>query len=592
MKSGLLTKIIIMSMIALLCLPFLPAQNAYAAVTYTVDIANTDETFTNLDSFATYAGAYEYFSQQTDMDTVIRDSSGKVYAMKQGMAITYSSDSTLTFTSKHDGNISAYCQNGYACYYVSTDSSQKVTIMISGYKGTCKVSDVILIPAAHMYPRCTSSNRFFVDYYLKDSDGDLRHYLSIYSSSSNSTYTAYITVDKAPSFMTVGEKYYSYDGFTYYTSPYDVVTGSNPAGTHIIYYKWLSYRSETSYTSEELDSFITYKNGSYRTSVQCAYLGLGSTFMEAQTIYGVNAAMELAFANHESAYGKSSFAVNNYNFFGVGAFDSNPSLASKYTDAQIGIIQHAKLYMTRGYMDAYAYIKTSLGTAYYDVPDRTKGYISSYAGDGRYFGSCPGNKAVGICVKYASDPFHGEKVAARMYEIDRYLGFKDYGKYTIGLTNTGAKAYASPHCRQLVSEHGKRLVLCCFHYLPFARPLIIDAAQVEHSVYYNAVQFLHIGGVLLLAIAGHCVETYIYVAVDGIALGIVEGDNVGIVIVAQVLAVDLQYLGIVAKLVAQFSNLVAVSSSHGSQPAGGFPPLDGWKGYVARIIGNHGHSKS
>ncbi len=447
MRKKLFIKIICLTAAFICAFSFAaPSKPVRAAVTYTVDTANTDATFTALQSFATYEGAYQYFSSLTDRDSVLRDSDGRVYAMKEGMAITQSSDSTLIFSGKLDGGITAYCQNGYAAYYNSTDSGKNVTITISGYTGVCSVNSVILIPSAHMYPRCTSSDpsRYFLDYYTKNADGDLLHYLSTYSSSSGRMSASYITVDKAPSFMVAGEKYYSTDGFTYYTDPFNAVSGSNPAGTHLIYYKWLSYRSRTNYTEAELNSFLAYKNVNYRSQITCAYLGLGGTYLEAQSLYGVNAAMELAFANHESAYGKSNFAVDDNNFFGVGAFDSNPSLAASYTGAQIGILSHAKTYMNRGYLDAYAYINGSLGTAYYDVSDKTTGYISSYAGDSRYFGASPGNKAIGLCVKYASDAFHGEKVAARMYEIDKYLGSKDYGIYTIGLTNTNANAYSAP----------------------------------------------------------------------------------------------------------------------------------------------------
>jgi hypothetical protein len=361
--------------------------------------------------------------------------------MKKGMAITQSSSSTLIFISQFTGGVSAYCQNNVVAYYNSTDASEIVTITISGYTGTCYTDQVILIPANHVYG-LANSNRYEFDYYTKNADGDLVHYISYYYSSTNTTEFSSIIIDQAPDFMSVGVRYYSTDGYTYYTDPYDAVNQVNAIGTHCIYYKYLSYRTQTTYTAEQLNNFLAYKNATYWTSRTCAYLGLGSTFLEAQDTYGVNALIEMAFANHESAYGKSDFAIDNYNFFGVGAFDSDPSHAETYSGAQNGIIQHAKWYMNRYYMDAYAYIDTSLGTAYYDVPDKPTGYISSYTGDSRYFGSCPGNKAIGINVKYASDPFHGEKVAAKAYEIDKYLGMQDYGLYTIGVTNKITYAYS------------------------------------------------------------------------------------------------------------------------------------------------------
>lgn len=56
--------------------------------------------------------------------------------------------------------------------------------------------------------------------------------------------------------------------------------------------------------------------------------------------------------------------------------------------------------------------------------------------DGRYFGANVGDKASGINVKYASDPYWGEKAAAVCWKIDSYLGAKDSYKYTIGIKDT------------------------------------------------------------------------------------------------------------------------------------------------------------
>ncbi len=412
---------------------------------YTLDIAGTDCSYTQQQTFSTYAAAYQAFSANSDVNAVIRDPSDKVLAMKQGMVVINSYNATLTFASTLGNGTSAYCTNYVVCYYNSTDASGTyVTLTLSGYTGTCFVDEVILIPAAFTYGRNTSSypRQYEFDYYARDGE-NMEHYLSYYDPSVPNTYFYSITVDKAPSFMQSGVRYYSLDGYTYYTDPIDAVNKTNAVGTHCIYYKMLSYRTQTSYTVDELNQYIAYRNSTYWTSRTCAYLNLGSTFIEGQTRYGVNAAMEIAFADLESAYGKSDFAIENANFFGVGAFDSDPSQAEVYTSAQNGIVQHAK-WMNRNYFDAYFYVDTSLGYNYYDVSDRDSGWAQYYTGDSRYFGTNPGNKYTGVNVKYASDPWHGEKVANRMFEIDQLLGYKDYGKYTIGVTNTTAYAYSQP----------------------------------------------------------------------------------------------------------------------------------------------------
>ena len=53
--------------------------------------------------------------------------------------------------------------------------------------------------------------------------------------------------------------------------------------------------------------------------------------------------------------------------------------------------------------------------------------------DWRYFGSHVGNKGSGMNVRYASDPFWGEKIAGWYYRFDSTNGLKDYNYYTIGI---------------------------------------------------------------------------------------------------------------------------------------------------------------
>ncbi len=431
-----------------------------AALTYKLDIANTNRTYTNQSTYDTYAKAYAAFSASKNINAVIRDSSDKVLAMKQGMAVLHSSENAgdlFYFTSKFPSGYTPYCTNWYVAYYNSSaanfdsNSVLQVTLTISGYTGTAKVTDLILLPSAFIYPIATGekANQYEFDYYTKNSSGELIHYISKYDYNSTSgkyctNFKGTLTLDKAPDFMKENVRYYSSDGYNFYKTPYETVTKKNKVGTYCPYYQFLSYRTQTNYSATELNSYMSYINSTVNTKVKSAYLNMAGTFIKMQNKYGVNAAMEISFANLESAYGKSDFAIENFNFFGVGAVDSNPGNAYSYTDAVDGITQHAKYYMNRYYLDAYAYINTSKGTAYYDVPDKTKGYISKYEGDFRYFGSSPGNKLVGVNVEYASDPFHGEKIAGLMYDLDKNLGFKDYNKYSIGITNKITYAYAKP----------------------------------------------------------------------------------------------------------------------------------------------------
>ena len=62
-----------------------------------------------------------------------------------------------------------------------------------------------------------------------------------------------------------------------------------------------------------------------------------------------------------------------------------------------------------------------------------KDYLNG--GDSRYRGPHLGDKHSGMNVKYASDPYWGEKAAARGYYLDTEK--IDYGRYTIGIASSG-----------------------------------------------------------------------------------------------------------------------------------------------------------
>ena len=55
-------------------------------------------------------------------------------------------------------------------------------------------------------------------------------------------------------------------------------------------------------------------------------------------------------------------------------------------------------------------------------------------------------------------------------------------------------------------KQSESLVLVALHDLAFARSLVIDAAQMEHSVDYHAEQFIVVSRPDLLGIGGHGVE--------------------------------------------------------------------------------------
>lgn len=116
----------------------------------------------------------------------------------------------------------------------------------------------------------------------------------------------------------------------------------------------------------------------------------------------------MAHAIHESGWGTSKIAQDKNNLFGYGAVDSNPYEGAYSYDTFKGSIVDAAERINKGYHNV----------------------TGSY-----YNGSVLGNKSLGMNVRYASDPYWGEKIAGHMYRADQYLSEKDFGKHKLGITN-------------------------------------------------------------------------------------------------------------------------------------------------------------
>jgi beta-N-acetylglucosaminidase len=252
-------------------------------------------------------------------------------------------------------------------------------------------------------------------YYVNDS-GELVHRLSRKVTANNCYVTAY-ALGPAPSSLTAKDtngnmiKYYSFDGIYFYNSMYkmldDYKNGNNTNSVNSIpyynYYMYLPIRSKTNMTSTDIRRYL--EAISKTTS---KLYGVESNFIDAQNNYGVNALLSLSIAANESAWGTSSLAVNNNNLYGLGAADS--SLGDAYTFNTVADCITSFSYWHIGSM--YAEPKT----------------VGNY-----YNGSHIGNKNSGINVKYAADPYWGEKAASKYYYIDNFNDMKDFNKNSIGI---------------------------------------------------------------------------------------------------------------------------------------------------------------
>ena len=211
-----------------------------------------------------------------------------------------------------------------------------------------------------------SSDSDFIPHYATDGNY-LYHELSPYAS---------IRVAPHSSSMAIGKKYYSADGMNF-----ENFTVENP-------FLFRDLRKPTNYTAEELDKVYSLMN---ITGSRLA--GKGAIFKEAEERYQINALYLIAHSAIESSWGRSQIAKDKNNFFGIAAYDTTPyDSAKSFDDVDKGILGAAK-WIRENYID-----------------------------NGRTY---LGNKASGMNVLYASDPYWGEKIASIMMRINSQLGEKD-----------------------------------------------------------------------------------------------------------------------------------------------------------------------
>ena len=135
------------------------------------------------------------------------------------------------------------------------------------------------------------------------------------------------------------------------------------------------------------------------------------------------------------------------------------------------------------------------------------------------------------------------------------------------------------------------LVFGSFHYLAFARSLVVDAYKVQYAVDDDAVQFFVVGSALLLGVAEHGVKADDNVARYGVldahgfkVFSIVEGDDVGVVVVLQVLLVDFEYVFVITEHIAYVAYFLSVGCRYGSDPSVGVALGDFWHLYIFYVV--------
>ncbi|XCP84216.1 triple tyrosine motif-containing protein [Roseburia hominis] len=298
-------------------------------------------------------------------------------------------------------------EEGYICGAYGADAAYlgtvngKVRFMLAGVIGEVNASEVQVV---------NGSSVKSISHYVV-SNKKLLH--KITTNMNNTTYGSTLDQGNAPSYLKEGTKYYSYDGHYFYSEEnYGTMLNDYKSGTrknavnanepYYNYFQFLPFRSVSSYQGSTLNSII---NG--RVSGTSKMRDLGNALVNLQNTYGVNALLMTGVAANESAWGTSRIAREKNNLFGLNAVDSSPGQSSTYySSVEQCVKEYAEIHMSKQYLN----------------PENWK-----------YFGAYLGNKASGINLKYASDPYWGEKAANIAWVLDRENGRNDVGKYTLGI---------------------------------------------------------------------------------------------------------------------------------------------------------------
>ena len=378
----------------------------------TYSVISKDDNQKEIKNFNSYESAlrqYKSSLQQNDSVTLMADS--QVRATSQSTknsivrfkTVSELDGKTIDYTEMDTGRTGYFSTNASNdAAYISTDSSGNVI---------CKLAGVVISVPAKCVKEIVPYTNGNVSYYYVE-DGKLTHYYSYISG--GKIIMASTRVGYKPSYLKSEKKYYSYDGHYFYDSFENMITdyknyqtesydhAVNKNNPYYNYYQYLPLRSKTTFTATQFNKRISSK-----ASSSSKMYNKGQVFIDNQNTYGINASLMFGIAINESAYGTSSIAKNKNNLFGLNAVDSSPSQSANYfTSVDQCIKEFADHWMSKGYLNG---------------------------SDWRYRGPHLGDKRSGINVKYASDPYWGEKGASQSYYLDGVDN--DYLTYNIGISN-------------------------------------------------------------------------------------------------------------------------------------------------------------
>lgn len=458
---------------------------------YELATANKDYSITHVACYNTYSEAESAMNNNSSNDLIIFDSTNgttKIVNAKYALLDLSVNKETLTyFYETKDLNTRKYTYMDTGSLYGGVDGAlldvnygKSVKVKIGGLSAWIANDTYEIVPLN--WVKSSSS------YTVTDS---IRHnYVAkiqeVYKKSAGST------IGPKPEMLSTGT-YYSYDGHYFYkdrlTMLKDYKNGNynnavNKSNPYYNYYMYLSTHSKTNYSSQNIDEYIR-NNMNIKTDIygdtsqnnSSRLYGQGTYFYYAQEKYGVNAILSLSLSRNESENGRSQIiAITKNNGFGLNAVDSNPSQAANYFPTYASsILEFAYKWVTDGYANP---------------------------SDSRYFGPVFGDKYIGMNVKYASDTYWSEKMAANYYSFDRAKGMQDYNYYQLGIVNGPTNAYKSPSSMsQTIYKYPEK----------DDGVLIVDELTNSEGTWYKIQSDKIINGNTITTIGDYNWSSYVYV---------------------------------------------------------------------------------
>ena len=384
--------------------------------------AKSDKTLGHIGCYNTYNEAKNVMNNTNNDDLVILERSNNLTRIIDAKyALVYLDiGEELTYYYKYNNLTGYITYMNHSGNYGATDgvflelnpSNHAIKIKANGVVGWTRDGNYKIIPL----------NFLGTTSYYQVTNDNLNHY---YGKDIQTNYSSYYrSLDKKPSMLNNGI-YYSHDGIYFYNNLKSMIidyknnnynNSVNKNNPYYNYYMYLPHRGRSNYTADDIDAYLKNTKNLIGTIYGRQYVyrysnmyGSGIFFKSSETLYGGNAILMMSLATNESALGQSRIAIDKNNLFGHAAYDSSAySSATGYLNPYQSIIGHAKSYINCGYANP---------------------------NDSRYYGSNMGNKASGMNIMYASDPYWGEKAANYYYLFDKDNGYLDYNYYQLGITN-------------------------------------------------------------------------------------------------------------------------------------------------------------